>query len=90
MKSATKSAITCLTVAGALAAASTSPAVASAPPGGCPLGGGWQLVSADVGPAAMSVDEHGNHDGLVCKTVFVNGSGATIAQVIDNDVQAPQ
>lgn len=56
--------------------------------GGCPPGGGWQLVPASVGPAATAVDASGNNDGLACKTVFVNGSGGTVAQVIDNRVQA--
>jgi hypothetical protein len=53
------------------------------PLGGCPVGGEWQLVSADVGPVAQQLDAKGNQDGWACKT-FVSGSG----QVIDNRVQA--
>ena len=52
--------------------------------GGCPPGGGWQLVSASIGPVATKVDARGNQDSYVCQT-FTNGIG----QVIDNRVQAP-
>jgi hypothetical protein len=76
-----------VTAAAALIGGQTS---ANADPvAGCPLGGGWQLVSATVGPGATAVDAHGNNDGYACKTVFTNGAGSVVAQVIDNRVQAP-
>lgn len=69
-----------------LTAATTSIGTASAPAdvaGGCPAGGGWQLVSASIGPVATKIDQRGNQDGFVCQT-FTSGFG----QVIDNRVQA--
>jgi hypothetical protein len=84
-----------LVTLGAIWAAWTAPASAE-PLGGCPSGGGWQLIwSPQIGPgspyfwgpAAARVDEQGNNDGYACKTVFTAG-GMTVGQVIDNRVQA--
>ncbi len=82
--------------AGAIWAAFAGPASAG-PLGGCPSGGGWQLIwSPQIstlpppyqwGPAAGRVDAQGNNDGYACKTVFT-ADGNVIAQVIDNRVQA--
>jgi hypothetical protein len=84
-----------LVIVGAICGALAAPASAE-PLGGCPSGGGWQLIwSPQIGPGspyfwgpgAALVDEHGNNDGYACKTVFT-ADGRTVAQVIDNRVQA--
>jgi hypothetical protein len=85
-----------LVATGASWAALASPASAE-PLGGCPSGGGWQLIwSPDTnpapppyfwGPAAQRVDEQGNNDGYACKTVFT-ADGIVVGQVIDNRVQS--
>jgi hypothetical protein len=82
--------------AGAIWAAFAAPASAGSL-GGCPSGGGWQLIWSPEtspvpppypwGPAAYRVDEQGNNDGYACKTVFT-ADGKVIAQVIDNRVQS--
>jgi len=72
-----------LCIAGGL----TGAARAGDPVAACPAGGGWQLVSASVGPAATRVDQHGNNDGYACKTI-VTGEGKVVGQVIDNRVKA--
>ena len=92
MKRIIRSAATLLAAAAAIAAASAAPASAEAL-GGCPAGGGWALISPTSGPyqwgpGAALVDQRGNNDGYACKTVFTNGSGMVVAQVIDNRVQA--
>ena len=92
MKRIIRSGAALLAAAAAIVAASAAPAAAD-PLGGCPQGGGWALISPTSGPypwgpAAAMVDQQGNNDGYACKTVFTNGSGAVVAQVIDNRVQA--
>jgi hypothetical protein len=84
-----------LVVAGAIWAAFAARASAE-PLGGCPSGGGWQLIWSPEtsplappypwGPAAARVDKQGNNDGYACKTVFT-ADGMVIGQVIDNRVQ---
>jgi hypothetical protein len=91
-----RSAAVVLVVAGAIWAAFAARASAE-PLGGCPSGGGWQLIWSPEtsplpppypwGPAAARVDEQGNHDGYACKTVFM-ADGRVVGQVIDNRVQA--
>jgi hypothetical protein len=83
-----------LVAAGAIWAAFAAPASAE-PLGGCPSGGGWQLIWSPAvspetppypwGPAADRVDQQGNNDGYACKTVFT-ADGMVIGQVIDNRV----
>ena len=96
MKRITRGAAVVLVVAGAIGAAFAAPASAD-PLGGCPGGGGWQLIWSPEtsplpppyswGPAAARVDGQGNNDGYACKTVFT-ADGKVIGQVIDNRVQA--
>jgi hypothetical protein len=85
-----------LVVTGAIWAAFATRASAE-PLGGCPSGGGWQLIWSPGtsplpppypwGPAAALVDKQGNNDGYACKTVFT-ADGMVVGQVIDNRVQA--
>ena len=85
-----------LIVAGAISAPFTARASAE-PLGGCPGGGGWQLIWSPEtsplpppylwGPGATRVDEQGNNDGYACKTLFT-ADGMVVAQVIDNRVPA--
>jgi hypothetical protein len=93
MKRTIRSGAMILAAAGAVAALLAVPATAGEPLGACPSGGGWALISPTSGPypwgpAAALVDQQGNNDGNACKTVFTNGSGQVVAQVIDNRVQA--
>ena len=91
-----RSAAVVLVVAGAVLAAYAARAPAE-PLGGCPSGGGWQLIWSPEtspltppypwGPGATRVDAQGNNDGYACKTVFT-ADGMTVAQVIDNRVPA--
>jgi hypothetical protein len=91
-----RGALLILVAAGAIWTAFAGPASAG-PLGGCPSGGGWQLIwSPQIstvpppylwGPAADRVDAQGNNDGYACKTVFT-ADGMVIGQVIDNRVQA--
>jgi|GEM_PF-6152784 len=95
MKRMTRGAALILITVGAIWAASAAPA-SGGPLGGCPSGGGWQLIWSPAtsplpppypwGPAATRVDEQGNNDGYACKTVFT-ADGKTVGQVIDNRVQ---
>jgi hypothetical protein len=93
MKHTIRNGVAMLAATGVLVAGLAAPAAASEPLGGCPSGGGWALISPTSGPypwgpAAARVDQQGNNDGYACKTVFTNGSGMVVGQVIDNRVQA--
>ena len=93
MKRTVRNGVAVLAATGGLVAVLAAPVAAGEPLGGCPSGGGWALISPTSGPypwgpAAERVDQQGNNDGYACKTVFTNGSGTVVGQVIDNRVQA--
>jgi hypothetical protein len=94
MRRSIRCAAVVLVVAGAMWAPFAARASAE-PLGGCPSGGGWQLIWSPEtsplpppylwGPGAARVDEQGNNDGYACKTEFT-ADGMVVGQVIDNRV----
>ena len=77
-----------LLTAGALSASSL-PAFAADPAGGCPTG--WDLfqIPSEGFPTAHAIDAQGNDDGFVCRKAFNSTEHpGSLFNIIDNRVQS--